>query len=69
MEGLTWLHILDAEAYKRVRVVGIPEIMKARTDFPLALPLIRKCVVRVDGYEIISNVDWAMIVVLSKWDR
>ena len=32
MEGLAWLHILDAEAYKRVRIVGTPEVMKARTD-------------------------------------
>jgi hypothetical protein len=55
MEGLTRLHILDGEAHKRVVVHGIPQIVKARTKFKLALPLISEGVVGVDRCEIISN--------------
>src|SRR6202040_4220122 len=69
MEGLTWLHILDAEPYKRVRIHGIPEIVKPRTDFYFALPFVSEGIVWVDRYKIISNVDRTLIAVLTDWDR
>ena len=69
MEGLTWLHILDAEIHKRVRVGGIPKIVKPHTSFQLGLPLLGEGIVRVDRYKIISNVDRALIAIFTDWDR
>jgi len=68
VEGLAWLHVLDPETNKRALVGGIPQIVKARTDFELALPLIREGVVWVDRHEIVPDIDGALIAVLANWN-
>jgi hypothetical protein len=69
MEGLTWLHIFDTKTHKRIAVDGIPQVVESRTHFPLASPLIGEGVVRVNRYEMIPNVDWTLIAVLTEWGR